>query len=103
MNQLLERHGAKTNISEVLFKSAIEEQEQLKRKKLTAGGKKTIDKAKMATGVLGLGLAALRERGEKIESLDNTTTELHNGASDYATMAKQMKEKKKKKASIFGV
>jgi len=102
MIQLLEHHGAKTNMSEVLFKSAIEEQEQLKGK-LTASGIKMMNKAKVATGTLSDAMSFLRERGEKIETLDNRTAQLKSGASDYAVMAKQMKGKNKKKASLFGI
>lgn len=102
MIQLLEHHGAKTKASEILFKRAIEEQEQLKRKP-TTGGKKMMAKAKAATGALSDAMSAIKERGEKIDRLDNKTSQLQTGASDYAKMAKQMKEKNKKKATFFGM
>merc|ERR1712176_1526274 len=101
MVRLLENHGAKTKASKakMLFKRAIEEQEQLKIKSAT-GGRKTI-KAKWTE--LSDVMSALKERGEKIERLDNKTAQLQSGAADYAKMAKRLKEKKKKRSSFFGV
>ena len=49
------------------------------------------------------GLSAMRERGERLEKLDNKTAQLQSDAQDYASLAKQMKEKNKKKAAFFGM
>lgn len=106
MIQLLEHHGGEEHSSEVLFKSAIEEQNELKSGQSQSpktSGKKMMAKAKKATGAMSDAMSALRERGEKIENLDNKTAQLHSEASNYAEMAKQMKEKNKKKATFFGV
>jgi hypothetical protein len=43
------------------------------------------------------GMNALRERGERLQQLEGKTSQLHNDASSYAELAKQMKEKNKKK------
>lgn len=60
-------------------------------------------KAKEATGAMSDAMSALRERGERLEKLANKTALLHSDASNYAEMAKQMKEKNKKKANFFGI
>lgn len=49
-------------------------------------------------------MSTLRERGEKLERLDNKTAELHSEASNYAEMARKMKEKNRKKSTnMFGL
>lgn len=102
---LLEKHGAKKHSSEVLFKSAVEEQNKLRSEQSApkSAAKKTIGKAKAASGAIGQVMSAMRERGEKLETLDNKTSQLSGDASNYAQMAKQMKEKNKKKATFWGV
>ena len=49
------------------------------------------------------GMSALRERGERLEKLDNTTSNLNNEAANYADMARQLKEKNKEKAGFLGM
>ena len=102
MIQLLERHGGKTNASDVLFKSAVEEQKRITSETTSpkTQAKKTIDKA---TSAMAQGMSALRERGERLEKLDNTTSNLNNEAANYADMARQLKEKNKKKAGFLGM
>ena len=102
MIKLLEQYGAKTNSSEVLFKSAIEEQKRLKDETPRTTNKKTIgNKLKGASGAMSEAMSALRERGERLEKLDKKTADLHNDAQNYAEMAKQLKEKSKKKSTWF--
>ena len=101
--ELLESHGGKTNTAEPLFKEAIEEQKRIKSETASASAKKTIAKAKDAAGAMAQGLSAMRERGERLEKLDNKTAQLQSDAQDYASLAKQMKEKNKKKAAFFGM
>jgi len=105
MIHLLESFGGKTNASDVLFKSAVEEQKRIKSETTSpkTQAKKTIDKAKDAASVISQGMSALRERGERLEKLDNTTSNLNNEAANYADMARQLKEKNKKKAGFLGM
>ena len=101
MIQLLEQYGAKTNSSEVLFKSAIEEQKRLKEETPRTTNRKVVAKLKGASGAMSEAVSALRERGERIEKLDSKTADLQNDAQNYADMAKQLKEKTKKKSQWF--
>lgn len=102
MIQLLEQYGAKTNSSEVLFKSAIEEQKRLKKDETSrTTTRKAMAKLKGASGAMSEAMSALRERGERIEKLDSKTADLQNDAQNYADMAKQLKEKTKKKSQWF--
>lgn len=103
MIKLLEQYGAKTNSSEVLFKSAIEEQKRLRLKEETprTTNRKVVAKLKGASGAMSEAMSALRERGERIEKLDSKTADLQNDAQNYADMAKQLKEKTKKKSQWF--
>lgn len=101
MIRLLKGFGATTSSSEVLFKSAIEEKNRPKGDESKSRGNKLMAKAKRVTGAMTDGMSALRERGEKIEGLDDKTSRLHNKASNYADMAKMMKEKNKKKSKLF--
>ena len=57
---------------------------------------------KKATGAMAGLMSAMKERGERLEKLDNTASSLQNETVNYASMAKQMKEKAKKK-SLFGL
>ena len=102
MIQLLESHGGKTNASDVLFKSAVEEQKRITSETTSPKiqAKKTIDKA---TSAMSQGMSALRERGERLEKMDNATSNLNNEAANYADMARQLKEKNKKKAGFLGM
>ena len=102
--ELLKNHGAKTNTSNVLFKGAVEEQEKLKNEQpQQSKGQKTIAKAKGAAGAMSQAMSALKERGEKIERLDNKAAQLQDEASNYADMAKKLKVENKKKATFFGM
>ena len=104
--ELLESHGAEKHSSDVLFKSAVEEQQRKfksSEKSPKTGSKKIMAKAKNATGACESMLSALLERGEKLETLDNQTSQLQSDASNYADMAKQLKEKNKKKNARFGL
>ena len=77
----------------------------MKQGKITpkTSGNKTIAQAtRGVTSVLSQGMSALRERGEKLEKLDNKTAQLHNDAAKYAEMAKQLKEKNQKKSKFLG-
>mmetsp|Transcript_14754 Transcript_14754/g.31269 ORF Transcript_14754/g.31269 Transcript_14754/m.31269 type:complete len:619 (-) Transcript_14754:64-1920(-) len=103
MSRLLERHGAQKHSSEVLFKSAVAEQNELKSRSPRPRGGKTMEMAKGATGAIFDAMSALRERGERIEHLDNKAAQLNSDAANYADMAKQMKEKNKQKAKYFGM
>ena len=103
MIKLLEQYGAVTNSSGVLFKGAIEEQSRLKDQTPQTTNHKTMTKLKGATGAMSEAVSALKERGEKIEKLDKKTADLQNDAQNYAEMAKQLKEKTKKKSSFFGL
>jgi len=94
MIELLETHGGKKNTSEPLFKAAIEEQKRIKEAKPLA-----VAKAKGAASAMAQGMSALKERGERLEKLDNRTAELGNEAANFADMAKQLKEQTKKKSS----
>mmetsp|Transcript_37060 Transcript_37060/g.75519 ORF Transcript_37060/g.75519 Transcript_37060/m.75519 type:complete len:263 (-) Transcript_37060:1528-2316(-) len=49
----------------------------------------------------GMDMAALQERGKKLEKLENKTANLEQNASDYRDTARQLKEKAKKQ-SMFG-
>ena len=102
---LLEKYGAKKHSSDVLFKSAVEEQKKLKSEQQSPnnGGNKVIAKAKEATGAMAQAMNAMRERGEKLERLDNKTAQLQSDASNYAEMARQLKEKNRKKANFLGI
>ena len=98
--QLLEQYGAKTNSSGVLFEAAIEEQKRLKEKSSKAGNRRNILSG--AKGAMSEAMNALKERGDRIEKLDKKTADLQNDAQNYAEMAKQLKEKTKKKSTLSG-
>ena len=62
----------------------------------------TTQKVNKATGAMADAMAAMKERGERLEKLDNTTASLQNETGNFADMAKQLKDKTKKK-NIFGL
>mmetsp|Transcript_11818 Transcript_11818/g.25918 ORF Transcript_11818/g.25918 Transcript_11818/m.25918 type:complete len:98 (-) Transcript_11818:895-1188(-) len=93
-----------THTSEVVLNSAIEEQKKMQSEIAPAtSGKKAMAKAKEVTSVFSQGMSALRERGERLEKLDNKTAQLQSDASNYAQTAKQLKEKNQKKSKFFGL
>lgn len=55
------------------------------------------EKAKSVQDQMNKNMAALIERGEKIEQLDNKTKDLEAEAKNFGVMATQLKEKMKKK------
>jgi len=55
------------------------------------------EKAKSVQNQMNKNMAALIERGEKIEELDNKTKDLEAEAKNFGVMATQLKEKMKKK------
>jgi uncharacterized protein (DUF2252 family) len=101
--KLLEQYGAVANSSKVLFESAIEEQKRLKEQTPKTANRKTMAKLQGATGAMSEAMSALKERGDRIEKLDRKTADLQNDAQSYAEMAKQLKEKTKKKSTFFGL
>jgi predicted transcriptional regulator len=102
MIKLLEQYGAKA-ISSPLFESAIEEQKRLKERTPKTANRKAMAKAEGASGSMSEAMNALKERGDRIEKLDKRTADLQNDAQNYAEMAKQLKEKTKKKSTFFGL
>jgi hypothetical protein len=104
MINLLEQYGGKKHASMVLFESAVEEQRQIKSETVSRTlGQKLFLKAKDSSSEMVHGMSALRERGERLERVGNNTTNLYMDASDYAQLAKQMKEKSKTKTKFFGL
>jgi len=103
MIKLLEQYGAVANSSGVLFASAIEEQKRLKEQTPKVTNRKAMAKLQGASGALSEAMSALKERGDRIEQLDRKTADLQNDAQNYADMAKQLKEKTKKKSTFFGL
>ena len=83
----------------MLYDKEFEEQ-----KSRTSDAKHTniAQKVNKATGAMADAMAAMKERGEKLEKLDNTTASLQNETANFADMAKQLKDKTKKK-NIFGL
>jgi len=103
MIKLLEQYGAIANSSGVLFASANEEQKRLKEQTPKVTNRKAMAKLQGASGALSEAMSALKERGDRIEQLDRKTADLQNDAQNYAEMAKQLKEKTKKKSTFFGL
>mmetsp|Transcript_1318 Transcript_1318/g.1833 ORF Transcript_1318/g.1833 Transcript_1318/m.1833 type:complete len:389 (+) Transcript_1318:316-1482(+) len=60
------------------------------------------NKVSNITNILSENMIAMRERGEKIERLDDRTKELQDAASEYRDLARKLKEKQKKQATFFG-
>jgi hypothetical protein len=56
------------------------------------------NEAVQAQAKMNENLRLLNERGEKIEDLGNKAKDLNENASNFATMAKQLKEKSKKQS-----
>lgn len=77
------------------------QQASLERKKSFSSS--VTEGAAGAAGALSQAMSAMRERGEKIERMDNKAAELESEASNYASFAKQLKEKNKEKASSGGL
>ena len=98
MMDLIKGLGGEANASECLFKSAIQEREELKKEESNRKGSLLAGKAKKATGALSDAMHALRERGDRIEKLSHRTADLKSDAADYAANARALKEKQKKKA-----
>lgn len=96
MMELIRGLGGEANASDCLFKSAIQEREELQ--KSNRKGSLLTGKAKKATGALSDAMHALRERGDRIEKLSHQTADLKSDAADYAANARALKEKQKKKA-----
>mmetsp|Transcript_50356 Transcript_50356/g.107241 ORF Transcript_50356/g.107241 Transcript_50356/m.107241 type:complete len:616 (+) Transcript_50356:155-2002(+) len=103
MMKLLEQFGGKAHSSGVLFKSAVEEQNEVKSGQYQSRSKQVMAKAKGATVAMSEAMSALRERGETLDQLDNKSAQIHSNALNYADMAKKMKEKNKKKANSIGM
>lgn len=99
MIQLLEGHGGKRNTDmEGMLKA-----QEFKSSDIKQNAKNTAtQQVKKATGAMAGLMSAMKERGERLEKLDNTASSLQNETANYASMAKQMKEKAKKK-SLFGL
>lgn len=98
MMELIRGFGGEANASDCLFKSAIQEREELQKKESNRKGSLLAGKAKKATGALSDAMHALRERGDRIEKLSHQTADLKSDAADYAANARALKEKQKKKA-----
>jgi hypothetical protein len=64
--------------------------------------KEAAEKAALAQDQMSKNMAALVERGEKIKELDVKTKELEDGASNFADMAEQLKNKAKNK-KVLGI
>lgn len=104
MINLLKGYGGKVNPN---LRGMLYDEEHEKQKLKSNGATKetkdlTTQKANSAVGAMAYAMSAMKERGERLESLDSTTASLQNEAANYADMAKQLKEKAKKK-SIFGL
>ena len=69
--------------------AAVEEKRELEQKK----------QAEAAQQQMNQNMQLLQERGEKIEQLGSKAADLNQGAQDYASMAKQLKDRSKKGSS----
>ena len=56
----------------------------------------------MAANAMSRNMAALQERGDRLEKLDNRTADLERNAADYRETARQLKAKAKKQ-NVFGL
>lgn len=56
----------------------------------------------MSANALSRNMAALQERGDRLEKLDNKAADLDRNAADYRETARQLKEKAKKQ-TVFGL
>eukprot|EP00804_Cyclotella_cryptica_P001785 CCRYP_018588-RB/>CCRYP_018588-RB protein AED:0.29 eAED:0.29 QI:100/1/1/1/0.8/0.66/6/1051/628 len=104
MIKLLQRYGGQgnPNLKSTLFDQAQEEHKLNTNNKTQTKIHPTISHAKKTTSVMSDATSAMRERGEKLEKLDKATSELERDAANYADVAKQLKEKTKKKF-LFGL
>ena len=59
-------------------------------------------RGEMAANAMSRNMAALQERGERLEKLDDRTADLERNAADYRETARQLKEKAKKQ-NVFGL
>jgi ABC-type transporter Mla subunit MlaD len=101
MINLLKSYGGECNMNLQDMYDAQHEKEKLKSSEKKHATNLT-QQTKTATGAISQAMSAMKERGERLEKLDNTTASLQNEATNYADMAKQLKEKTKKK-SLFGL
>jgi hypothetical protein len=64
----------------------------------------TVDNALggMAANTMSRNMAALQERGDRLEKLDHRTADLERNAAEYRETARQLKEKAKKQ-TVFGL
>ncbi len=102
MINLSEQNGGEKHTCVVLFKSALDEQKRMKNKTVSSSrGQKILSNSKESSGALVQGLLALRERGDKLESMGNKTANLRTDAANFAQLAKEMKEKSKNTTKLF--
>lgn len=59
-------------------------------------------RGEMAANAMSRNMAALQERGDRLEKLDDRTADLERNAADYRETARQLKEKAKKQ-NVFGL
>lgn len=59
-------------------------------------------RGEMAANAVSRNMAALQERGDRLEKLDDRTAVLERNAADYRETARQLKEKAKKQ-NVFGL
>ena len=59
-------------------------------------------RGEMAANAMSRNMAALQERGDRLEKLDDRTADLEKNAADYRETARQLKEKAKKQ-NVFGL
>lgn len=98
---LLKGYGGKPSLEGMLYDEEFEEQKS--RTSHTKQPKRTTTQSvNKANDVMADTMAAMKERGEKLEKLDNAAVSLEKETANFADMAKQLKEKTKKK-SIFGL
>lgn len=97
--ELLLAHGAKpvsrTNDKGELFGRVAATQALLEEKSRQEERKRQVEAA--AAEIQKNNLRLLQQRGDKIDELGNKASELNQGAEDFASMAKQLKEKVKNK------
>ena len=98
IQELLSAHGGKrTHLSDTdrgaLFGqvAAVEQKREEQKRELEQKRQAEAAQQEMAEN-----MRLLQQRGEKIDDLGNKATELNQGAQDFASMAKQLKEKSKK-------
>lgn len=99
MTQLLEKHGAQAKkknkewkATEELFGKVRAAEEKTARKK----EEEERQKAAAAQAQMSQNMRLMNERGQKIEEMDDKARHLNQEAQNYASMAKQLKEKSKR-------